>query len=142
MSISAFQSVVQEMTEFRKLLHRHPELAGCEKWTCAEIRRRLAELAEQGVMAVAVDAPTLIESGFHRECDTVVVVLSSKKTRIARIMARDGLSRVRAEERVNAQKPDDFYREAADAVLYNDGDREALFKGFEALLTTERSENT
>ena len=106
-----------------------------------EIRRRLAELAEQGVMAVAVDAPTLIESGFHRECDTVVVVLSSKETRIARIMARDGLSRVRAEERVNAQKPDDFYREAADAVLYNDGDREALFKGFEALLKTERSEN-
>ncbi len=103
-----------------------------------EIRCRLDALAAQGVAAVAVDAPTLIESGFHRECDTVVAVLSPKEVRISRIMARDGLSYERAEERVNAQRPDDFYRSAADAVLYNDGDREALFEGFEALLIKER----
>lgn len=106
-----------------------------------EIRCRLGKLKSQGVAAVAVDAPTLIESGFHRECDTVVVVLSAKETRIARIMARDRLSRERAEERVNAQKPDDFYRSAADTVLYNDGDCEQLFAAFEALLSTERSSN-
>ncbi len=101
-----------------------------------EIRSRLAVLANEGVAAVAVDAPTLIESGFDRECDVVIAVLSPKETRITRIIERDGLSRERAEERVNAQKPDDFYREAADAVLWNDGDREALFASFQALLAT------
>ena len=106
-----------------------------------DIRHRLEELRTQGVTEVVVDAPTLIESGFHRECDTVVVVLSEKETRIARIMARDGLSRERAEERVNAQKPDEFYRSAADAVLCNDGDRESLFESFEALLNKERRSN-
>ena len=106
-----------------------------------DIRHRLEELRTQGVTEVVVDAPTLIESGFHRECDTVVVVLSEKETRVARIMARDGLSRERAEERVNAQKPDEFYRSAADAVLCNDGDRESLFESFEALLNKERRSN-
>jgi dephospho-CoA kinase len=104
-----------------------------------DIRRRLENLSAQGVESVVVDAPTLIESGFHRECNTVVVVLSNKETRIARIMARDGLSRERAEERINAQKPDDFYCSAADAVLRNDSDRETLFAAFQDILTTERN---
>ena len=99
-----------------------------------EIRRRLDALREKGVSAVAVDAPTLIESGFDRECDAVIAVLSSKETRIARIMERDRLTRERAEERVLAQKPDDFYRASADAVLFNDGDFRALFAGFESFL--------
>ncbi len=108
-----------------------------------EIRRRLDALRAEGVAAVAVDAPTLIESGFDRECDAVIAVLSSKETRIARIMERDNLTRERAEERVNAQKPDEFYRSAADTVLLNDGDREALFAHLEAFLanTKERKSN-
>ena len=53
-----------------------------------EIRRRIASLEKDGFSAVAVDAPTLIESGFHKECDTVVSVISSKEVRIARIMPR------------------------------------------------------
>ncbi|MBE6362302.1 MAG: amidohydrolase [Lentisphaerae bacterium] len=59
MSISAFQSVVQEMTEFRKLLHRHPELAGCEKWTCSEIRRRLAEIPGVEVLPPFLETDTV-----------------------------------------------------------------------------------
>lgn len=106
-----------------------------------ELRRRLTVLAAQGVRTVAVDAPTLIESGFHRECDTVVAVLSSKETRILRIMERDGLTRERAEERVMAQKPDEFYRSAANTVLWNDGNEKALFEAFDAILTPERSAN-
>lgn len=104
-----------------------------------EIRRRLALLCEEGKQAVAVDAPTLIESGFHRECDTVVAVLSSPEIRIARIMERDGISRERAKARVSAQRADDFYRSAADTVLWNDGDREALFAAFDTIFSPERS---
>ena len=107
-----------------------------------EIRRRLNVLRTNGVAAVAVDAPTLIESGFHRECDAVVSVLSSKEVRIARIMERDGLTRARAEERVAAQRSDEFYRSAADVVLVNNGDREALFASFEAFLANQNERKT
>lgn len=108
-----------------------------------EIRHRLSVLRSDGVTAVVVDAPTLIESGFHRECDAVVSVLSSKEVRVARIMERDGLTRARAEERVAAQRSDEFYRSASDVVLINDGDREALFASFEAFLAqrNERKSN-
>ena len=59
MSIDAFQSVVMEMTEFRKILHRHPELAGNEKWTCAEIRRRLAEIPGVEVLPPFLETDTV-----------------------------------------------------------------------------------
>lgn len=92
-----------------------------------EIRRRIATLKKSGASAVAVDAPTLIESGFHKECDTVISVLSSKELRIERIIERDGLSREKAIERTNAQKPDEFYEKHSDIVLMNDGDLDSFF---------------
>ena len=107
-----------------------------------EIRRRLDVLRADGIRAVAIDAPTLIESGFDRECDTVIAVLASPEVRIARIIARDGLSRERAEARVMAQKPDEFYRSAADTVLYNDGEAAALFQACDKIFFPERSKNT
>lgn len=106
-----------------------------------EIRHRLARLREEGTAAVAIDAPTLIESGFHRECDTVIVVLSSRKERVTRIMARDDISRERAEARIDAQQPDSFYTGAAHIVLYNDGEREAfLTEARRALLARSTSD--
>ena len=93
-----------------------------------EIRSMIKALEKEGFSAVAVDAPTLIESGFHKECDTVISVLSPKELRIERIMARDGLSREKATERTNAQKTDEFYEEHSDIILMNDGDVEAFFE--------------
>jgi len=90
----------------------------------SEIRRLIAQLEASGETVVIVDAPTLIESGFDRECDDVISVLSSRETRILRISARDGITRERAEERVRAQKDDSFYIEASDYVLENDGTEE------------------
>lgn len=107
----------------------------------AELRIRLARLEQDGVSAVAVDAPTLIESGFDRECDTVVVVLCAKEERIARIVRRDGISRERAEERVNAQQPDEFYANAAHVVLRNDGDTLTLWEMAERTIPLHLASN-
>ena len=93
-----------------------------------EVRARLARMERDGVQAVAIDAPTLIESGFDSECDTVVVILCSAEKRIARIVERDGISIERAKERILAQNPDEFYIAHADAVLYNDGDSKAFLE--------------
>lgn len=93
-----------------------------------EVRARLARMERDGVQAVAIDAPTLIESGFDTECDTVVVVLCSAEQRISRIVERDGISIERAKERIAAQQPDDFYVAHADAVLYNNGNSKAFLE--------------
>ncbi len=99
------------------------------------VRQICAEWKSKGVPAVLVDAPLLFESGFDRECDRTLAVLADPDIRLARIMARDGLSFPAATSRLRAQKPDDFYISQADAVLYNNGTPEDLRPSLASLLT-------
>ncbi|MBQ7384425.1 MAG: dephospho-CoA kinase [Clostridia bacterium] len=86
-----------------------------------EVKKIIDTLSRDGHPAVAVDAPTLIESGFYLECDKVIAVIAPEETRIERIEERDGISHELAELRTNAQKPNAFYESAADITLINDG---------------------
>ena len=88
----------------------------------AEIKELISGLEEASHTAVAVDAPTLVESGFHKECDLVVSVIAPPDKRIERIRARDGISDEKASQRISAQKDDDFYTSASDVTLINDTD--------------------
>ncbi len=98
-----------------------------------EIRRLISDYRRRGFDTVAVDAPTLIESGFHRECTTVISVLAPEELRISRIIERDCISREKAELRVKAQKSDDFYIQSSDFVLINDGDADKFKKDLSKL---------
>lgn len=100
------------------------------------IRARIAELDTQGHSCVLVDAPTLIESGFHLECDAVISVLASPDCRLSRIIARDSLSEERAIARVSAQKDEDFYRAHSDLILINDGTPEPMMRSATEFLET------
>ena len=91
-----------------------------------EIKRIIATLEAKGESAVIVDAPTLIESGFNAECDLVISVISSSDIRASRISERDGIEHSDAMRRINAQMPDDFYKEHSHRVIFNDGNIEAL----------------
>lgn len=86
------------------------------------IRTMIAEFEQKNNTCVLVDAPTLIESGFHLECDAVISMLSSPSLRLSRIMKRDEISEEKAILRIEAQKDDHFYREHSNLVLVNDGD--------------------
>ncbi len=99
-----------------------------------KIRSMIGELEKEGRTLVAVDAPTLIESGFHKECDAVISVLSSPEIRLERIIERDGISREAAMARIQAQKNDGFYRENSDYVLINTEGRDDFHSDCEALL--------
>ncbi len=94
-----------------------------------EMRRIIDELDKKGEKNVVIDAPTLIESGFHKECNYVITVLASKETRIERIAKRDAISLEAAAQRISAQKPDHFYTKVSDFVLENNRD-EAEFKSY------------
>ncbi len=100
------------------------------------IREMIADLGRRGHSAVVVDAPTLIESGFHKECDTVVSVISPAALRMERIIRRDGLSPERAQARIAAQKPNEFYESHSHYVLTNERDAEEFFQKTRALCQT------
>ena len=99
-----------------------------------QIRAMISDYRRRGFDTVAIDAPTLIESGFHKECTCVVSVLASPSVRKERIIQRDMLSEEKAELRIKAQKSDDFYRASSDFVLINDNDPEEFKKQVNSLL--------
>lgn len=92
------------------------------------IRQTVRELESEGHSAVIIDAPTLIESGFNKECDVVISVIAPVEDRILRIRVRDGISAEKAAERVRAQKDDSFYTENSDHIIYNGKDMESFTK--------------
>lgn len=87
---------------------------------CAWLSAR-TETAFKTADVVVVDAAALIESGFADRCDLLAVVTAPEPVRLARIMARDGLTEEAARLRMNAQKPESWYVGRADYVIVNDG---------------------
>lgn len=75
--------------------------------------------AEKGYTAAVVDAPLLYEAKADALCDSVVAVIAPADVRMQRIMARDKLTPQQAQQRMAAQKPDEFY--CRDGVTILDG---------------------
>ena len=99
------------------------------------VRARLVRERAAGRRLFAIDAINLFESGLAALCDTTVGVLAGRETRIARIMARDGLTREYAALRVDAQKPDSFYESHCGTILQNAGTREQFARTADQYLT-------
>ena len=83
----------------------------------AEIVRRLPEKPT----LAAIDAIALFEGGLAELCDTTVAVCAPEEIRVERLMKRDGISREYAENRIRAQKSEDWFRKKCAYTLYNDG---------------------
>ena len=99
-----------------------------------ESRKLFAKYESEDIKCAAIDAPTLIESGFYTECHTVVSVICPYDLRIERIILRDNLDRDAAEERVRAQKPNEFYTERSDTVINNNSDEEKFMADCKAFV--------
>ncbi len=85
---------------------------------------------------ILLDAPTLFESGLNEKCACTIAVLAELETRLSRICKRDGISKEAAILRINAGKTDEFYKQNADYVIYNNDDIELLEKEFSDILKT------
>lgn len=70
-----------------------------------------------GAEFIVFDAPQLFESCGDKLCDVIVSVTAPKAVRLKRIMARDNLSQEEAQQRMNAQYSEEFFRENSDFVL-------------------------
>ena len=69
-----------------------------------------------------VDAPLLFESKLDKICSKTIGVISNKETKIARIIARDNISKQTAQKRIETQLSDDFLKEKCDYIINNDFD--------------------
>jgi dephospho-CoA kinase len=87
------------------------------------VRARAAELERAaGPDAVVVQViPLLVETGQQHAFDAVIVIDVDQETQVARLQARNGLSRAEAEERIAAQATREQRIAAADIVVRNDG---------------------
>lgn len=91
-----------------------------------ECRKWLKEQEKKGVKAALINAPLLFESGFHKECDLTLALLSSAEKKCQRIIKRDALDEETALRRLSSQHSDDFLSENTDFQIVNDQSPEAL----------------
>ncbi len=68
-----------------------------------------------------MECAILFSSGFDRYVDTVVCVTAPEETRVARVMARDGLDRGMAMEWIRGQMPQEEVLRRSDIEIVNDG---------------------
>ena len=72
----------------------------------------------------AIDAIGLFEGGLAELCDTTVAVTAPEDARIARLMARDGITEEYARLRIQAQKSNEEFSSLCEHTLCNDGTAE------------------
>jgi dephospho-CoA kinase len=101
-----------------------------------EVFRGLAETLERhrDTDAVVVfDAALLVETGFHRESDVVVVVSAPLEDQVSRAKKERALTKEEARSRIAAQMSDEDRQAVADIVIRNDGSLEDLERQVDAL---------
>lgn len=121
-----------ENRDTKKLLDSitHPFIA-------LELFDELKRLSKTGAQRILFDASQLFESGADIICDCVISVTAPKGLRLSRIMERDGLTDEQANERINVQFTDEYFRKNSDFVIENTDDlitlKRAVTKTIKAL---------
>ena len=80
-----------------------------------------------------------MERGRDKELDALIVVTASEETRIARVMARDGVREEDVRARMRAQLPQEDKVRLATHVIDNDGDLAATEAQVDRVLASLRS---
>jgi dephospho-CoA kinase len=88
----------------------------------AEMMRLQSKLELEGSKLVVQDIPLLFENGYEKLFDATILVDAPLEARIARVQARDGLTREAILARDAAQMPASEKRLKATHILENDGD--------------------
>jgi len=113
----------------------HPFITG-------RVRELLTQYEREGRRGAVIDGAALYESGLDGICRAVICVIAPYEQRLARIMARDGLSEKAARKRAGAQPDEARYRAGADFVIVNDGELSSLKKSVDKLVNALEKEYT
>jgi dephospho-CoA kinase len=96
-----FSKMLFEDHEMRNFINRivHPLVS-------EERRKKIRAIAETRIYDFLIyESALLLESGIHHEFEKIIVVYTSVAEQLRRAMARDRLSRVEAEKRIQSQFP-------------------------------------
>ena len=104
------------------------------KYIYEEMKEDIISAEENGHKIVVIDAPLLIEGKFITLCNEVWVVYASDETRAQRIMARDGITKEEALNRMKQQKGYDVYNAYADVIIDNNKGIDDLINQVKILL--------
>ncbi len=90
-----------------------------------EISRQLAPIEKETPTAVVIlDIPLLIDVGWHRDVQEVILVYAPEETQLQRLMARNGLSQKEAMARIRSQMPIEEKKQYASIIIDNSGNLE------------------
>lgn len=92
-------------------------------WQNAE--KFLQQCRQKGVQAAVLDVPLLIETGWHKQADSVWLVAVSREQQIKRAMLRSGMTEDEVAARIAAQMSLEEKKKYADVILDNSGSLEA-----------------
>jgi len=102
----------------RQLLNRIVHPAVYREW---KKKIRDIEAARKDAIIIS-DIPLLIEVGWQKDVDLVLLVYISPDEQVRRVMKRNGLSREEALDRLRSQMPIDEKIPQADRIIDNGGD--------------------
>ena len=94
--------------------------------THGAVKKEVLRQLESKPKLAAIDAIGLFEGGLAELCHVTVAVTAPEEDRIARLMARDGISEEYARSRIASQHSDGWFQEHCDHVLENNGKIDAF----------------
>lgn len=101
--------------------------------------KEFTRLAEKDPTGIAVlEAALLIEAGYHRQLDKLIVTWCRPEQQVERAMEKTRLSREEAEQRIAAQLPQDDKRRLADYKIDCSGSLEATEQQVERVVAALR----
>lgn len=99
-----------------------------------EVFEKIDELHKRGEEICIIDGATLIESGFYKYTDIIILVWANKKTQIFRVKERDQLTENQIIDRINSQMSLEEKKKYADFVLDNSNTLDETKKQLEEIL--------
>lgn len=98
-----------------------------------EILRMIHRFSQQNHKLILLDAPTLFESRADDFCDLIISVVAKPELRMQRIMERDHISEKAAQQRMEMQLTEEFFRLHSDTVLGNNSSFSELWDAAQEL---------
>lgn len=104
-------------------------------------RDEIKRLSSTGQASVIIfDAALLVETGYYKNVDKLVVVYCEPEQQLSRLMERDQLNYEQASARINSQMPLTEKRKYGDFIIENTGTREETERQVRAIYRQLKTE--
>lgn len=134
----AFPQDILDRKALGKIVFADPAaLEALNEITHRAVRQEVLRQLESSPPLAAIDAIGLFESGLDTLCDITVAVTAPLEARVARLMARDGISEEYARSRIAAQHDEDWFRRRCDYILENNASAADFLKKSVAFLDAQ-----